>query len=170
MRQPKARWWLSTVAVPCYAHPSNDEFCPVRLYQQYDARRGPKKAKSPAFILEGKALTRDYMVARTALLLRMAGVEFVNCKGVPMKVKAASWRAGAVCTAAKRGISVPHIMAMGRWMSQAWVNYLLQGPADLQASAASMWVDPALRAVPPTQGSLRVVEFNVDGFLKPHEP
>ena len=108
------------------------------------------------------------MVSKTTALLKLAGVAFVNSTGVPMVVKATSWRAGAVCSAAKARISVPHIMAMGRWTSEAWVNYLLQGPADLQESAASMWSGPKLRLEPITSGSLSVAEFNVGGFFAPH--
>ena len=168
VRQPKARWWLSTVAVPCYAHAGDDTFCPVRLFGQYAARCGPRRPRGPAFVLGGKALTRDFMVSKTTALLKLAGIAFVNSKGVPMIVKAASWRAGAVCSAAKARISVPHIMAMGRWTSEAWVNYLLQGPADLQESAASMWTVPRLSLEPVTPGSLSVAEFNVGGFFAPH--
>ena len=169
VRQPKARWWLSTVSVPCYAHGPDDEFCPVRLYGQYGARCGPRSKRAPAFLLRGKALTRDFMVQKTSALLQAAGIAFVNSKGVPMSVKATSWRAGAVCSASKAGITVPHIMAMGRWTSQAWVNYLLQGPADLQESASSMWTSPKLRLVPATSSCLRVAEFNVGGFFAPHD-
>ena len=64
-------------------------------------------------------------------------------------------------------VSVPHIMGLGRWTSEAWKNYLLQAPLDLQTSASSMWSDTSLLLAPANSG-LEVVDFDVDGFFTPH--
>lgn len=43
----------------------SDGFCSVRLWTGYELGCSPKlKGDGPAFCLEGKALTRDFMVAR----------------------------------------------------------------------------------------------------------
>jgi hypothetical protein len=57
-------------------------------------------------------------------------------------------------------------MALGRWSSRAWENYLLHAPMDLQGSASSMWANASLQMAPATSG-LRVVEFDVGGFFAP---
>ena len=167
VRQPKTRPWLASVDVPCFAHEGDDTFCPVRLYTEY-ATRCPwrKTGGKAAFLLGGKPLSRNFMVARTTELMAVARVSFVDSSGAPMPVRAASWRAGAVCSAVAAGVSVPHIMKLGRWTSDAWRNYLLQAPLDLHRSAGSMWMDPKLCVVPAV-AALGVVEFDVGGFFAP---
>jgi hypothetical protein len=164
--QPKARWWLESESVPCFEHVTDDTMCPVRLWEEYSNRCPSFKPAGPAFLLHGKALSRDYMVTRTTALMRMANVSFVDHRGVAMDVRAASWRSGAVCSAVRANVSVPYIMALGRWSSRAWENYLLQAPVDLQGSANSMWADASLRLAPATSG-LKVAEFDVGGFFAP---
>lgn len=165
--QPKTRFWLKTESVPCFENTQDDTMCPVRLWQEYSARCPGLKPSGPAFLLRGKALDRNYMVLRTTALMRLANIAFVDHRGDPMDVKAASWRSGAVCSAVKAGVSVPHIMALGRWTSSAWENYLLQTPLDLQGSANSMWAGASLHLAPATSG-LRVAEFDVGGFFTPY--
>ena len=58
-------------------------------------------------------------------------------------VKAASCRAGGVRSAMDAGISQPLIMAMGRWRSLAWDNYVLHNASDLQSSMEAMWRERA---------------------------
>ena len=169
VRQPKTRPWLSTVAVPCFGNVFNDAFCPVRLWREYWSRCpefGTKGASSPAFVLMGKPLSRDYMVKRTTSLLSAANVSFVDQKGDQMLVKAASWRSGAVCSAVQAGVPAQDIQSLGRWTSEAWKNYLLQAPLNLQDGACSMWADTSLNMVPATSGLL-VAEFDVSGFFAP---
>jgi hypothetical protein len=157
---------MESESVPCFANEVDDTMCPVRLWEEYSARSASFKPDGPAFMLHGKALSRDYMVARTTALMCLADISFVDHKGVVMDVRAASWRSGAVCSAVKAGVSVPYIMALGRWSSRAWENYLLHAPMDLQGSASSMWADASLQMAPATSG-LRVVEFDVGGFFAP---
>jgi hypothetical protein len=108
-----------SVAVPCFAHPTDDEYCPVRLWEEYMGSR--RDTLAPAFLLQGKPLTRNYMVARTTTLIQAVNLSFVDLEGIPMVVKAASWRSGADCSAIKANVPVPHIMALylGRWTSDA---------------------------------------------------
>ena len=89
-----------------------------------------------------------------------------NNSGLPMPIKASSWRSGAVCSAVAAGVSEAHIRALGRWTSDAWRSYLLQAPLDLHGSAGSMWRGPNLCLVPTTAG-LGVAEFDVGGFFAP---
>jgi len=164
--QPKARFWLESESVPCFENVVDDTMCPVRLWEEYSSRCPAFKSSGPAFLLRGKALSRDFMVQRTTGLMRLANIAFVDHRGDTMDVRAASWRSGAVCSAVKAGVSVPHIMALGRWSSSAWENYLLQAPMDLQGSASSMWAGTSLQLAPATSG-LRVAEFDVGGFFAP---
>ena len=126
--QPKAAWWVTAQSVPCFQMVPDETFCPVRLWEEYSARCPGFKPNGPAFLLGDKALTRDYMVSRTATLVHQAGVSFVDHKGVKMSVKAASWRSGAVCSAAAAGVPVPYIMILGRWSSSAWEKLSIASP------------------------------------------
>jgi hypothetical protein len=137
--QPKARWWEKSQAVPCFANNANDTFCPVRLYREYSTRCPGLTDDGPAFLLHGKALTRDYMVERTTKLMMLAGMDMNDHRGLPMDVRAASWRSGAVCSALAARVTVPQIMVMGRWSSSAWESYMLRAPLDLHAPSQSMW-------------------------------
>jgi hypothetical protein len=152
IRQAKATWWLETSKVHCFASPAqaDQDFCPVRLRINY-TRLAPIKvqgwvAKAPAFCTSnGKAITRNWMVKRTRALMGEAGMAFVDKAGRPTKVKAASWRAGAVRSAIDAGVPVPFIQACGRWRSAAWVAYLMESSYDLQGAAQRAWALPALR-------------------------
>jgi hypothetical protein len=166
VEQPKARWWLAEVDVPCFENTADDTFCPVRLWREYSSRLGPGADDGPAFRIGKAALQRDYMVARTTALMRLANISFVDGKGAPMDVKAASWRSGAVCSAVRAHMPVPHMMALGRWTSDAWKNYIMQSPMDLQGSASAMWADASLQLAPPS-AVLSVAEFDVVGFFSP---
>ena len=83
-----------------------------------------------------------------------------------MLVKAALWRSGAVCSAVQARVPAQDIQSLGRWTSEAWKNYLLQAPLNLQDVACSMWADTSLSMVPATSGLL-VAEFDVSGFFAP---
>ena len=162
--QPKTAWWLTHQSVPCFQL-DDDTFCPVRLYEEYSARCPGFSPAGPAFLLRGKALDRDYMVLRTATLMRIAGVSFVDSSGKPMVIKAASWRSGGACSAAKAGVPVPYIMILGRWSSSAWEAYVLQAPLCLQGSARSMWA--AATQQPPAERPFSVVDFSVAALVSP---
>ena len=166
VRQPKARWWLAEVAVPCFQNTTDDAFCPVRLWRDYTARCPEFKCSGPAFLRRGRPLSRDYMVKRTTELMMQADISFIDNRGGAMKVKAASWRSGAACSAVQAHVSVPHIMALGRWSTESWENYILHAPVDLQGPAGSMWAGARLQLTPTTLG-LGLVSFDVGGFFAP---
>jgi hypothetical protein len=168
IRQPKTEQWRRNVSVPCFQNPSDDAYCPVRLWEEYSVRCPGFKKSGPALLLYGRALERDYMVRRTTALMVAAGISFVDLRGDPMDVRAASWRSGATCSAVGSGVSAPNIMSLGRWRSNAYLNYLLQAAPDLQGSANSIWANTSLRMAPSSSSGLRVAEFDVGGFFAPH--
>jgi hypothetical protein len=74
-----------------------------------------------------------------------------------MAIKASSWRAGAVRSALDAGVPEPYIMAMGRWKSQAWINYVVDRGLDLRQTAHAMWAPSQSR--PPTKSGAVVEMF-----------
>jgi hypothetical protein len=164
--QPKTHFELESESVPCFENTVDGAMCPIRLWEEYSTRCPDYKAQGPAFMLGGKPLTRDYMVQRTTQLMCLANIAFVDHRGDPMDVRAASWRSGAASSAVKAQMPVPHIMALGRWTSRAWENYILQSHVDLQGSANSMWAGTSLQLAPSTSG-LKVAEFDAGGFFAP---
>ena len=155
--QPKAKFWLESQTVLCFE--AGGAFCPVRMWEAYVAL-APKKfsAKSAAFrMANGRPLSRDFMVRRTAALVLQLGASFHDAAGVKMDIKASSWRAGAVRSALDAGVPEPYIMAMGRWKSQTWINYVVDRGLDLRQTALAMWSTSHSR--PPTQSGAVVEMF-----------
>ena len=101
--QPKAKFWLESQRVYCFVVPNgeDDTFCPVRLWEGYVALSPvPFVSGSPAFIgPDNKALTKKFMLSMVHELYVKSGLQFVSSKGLPLKFKASSWRAGAVRSA-----------------------------------------------------------------------
>lgn len=148
--QPKARWWLSEVDVPCIGGGDADgPFNPVRLWEAL-VEGSPAVARAtvvghglyvlPAFhFADGAALTRDWLVKRTATLCKQAGVSMVDGAGKQLPVKAASWRAGGVRSAQDAGLGDSLIMYLGRWSSGAFKSYMCHSPVDVRGAARKMW-------------------------------
>ena len=142
--QPKARWWLSIVDIPCFEVPRAGPMSPVSIMAHYlkasPLARSVDSRKLPAFhFRDGSPLTRDFLTSRTAKLCAMAGIPLVDARGRRLPMKMASWRAGAVRSAVDAGLSEPMIMELGRWKSTAWRFYLLHTPMDVQGAACRMW-------------------------------
>lgn len=148
--QPKARWWLQDVDVPCIG--CGDEgspFYPVRLWRALvegspavarAGKAGSGTGKLPAFhFADGSPLTRDWLVRRTSELAIAAGVSMVDNAGRPLPVKSASWRAGGVRSATDASLSDPMVMFLGRWKSGAFKNYMCHTPVDVRRAARKMW-------------------------------
>ena len=141
--QPKARWWLSTVEVPCFDIDGGGAFSPPRLWRALvtgsPAVAGARASGSPTSALpafhfeDGSPLSRSWMMARTSKLCASAGM------GCPENLKMASWRAGAVRSATDANLGDSLIMELGRWKSNAWLHYLLHTPVDVQGAARAMW-------------------------------
>jgi len=138
--QPKARWWLEKVEVPCCERLEDPCFCPVVMWVEYGRLRGRGKSTRPAFVTgDGVVLSREVMVSVTGTLMAQAGLRFVDAAGKAMAVKMASWRSGAVRSAVDAGVNEATIRAMGRWRSSAWMSYLLHSLWDVQGASRSMW-------------------------------
>ena len=135
--QPKTRWWLDEVSVPCFANPTDASFCPLRWWVALGSRR-PPAAVAAFSCADSSPLARDMLVSRTAALMAEAKIAFVDEVGSPMPVCAASWRAGGVRSAIDAGVSEAVIMAFGRWKSLAWHHYLLHSTHDLFSAALAM--------------------------------
>lgn len=139
--QPKNLWWIQFAAVTCFCPGPSFRLSPVvalRMYRRYSSVH--LSDSGPAFVLSnGSALSRSFMVSRTAELLSAAGIALQSEAGAVAPVKAASWRAGGVRSALDANISGPMIMALGRWRSMAWESYMLQNTNDLQMSMQAMW-------------------------------
>jgi hypothetical protein len=150
--QPKARFWLCDVRVPCYHYAAMGPFSPVGLWQAL--LRGSPALKSrkrdsastgllPAFHFKsGSALSKLWMLKRTRELCGQMDVSMSSQEGAPLSLRAASWRAGGVRSAVDAGQTEEMIMKLGRWKSNAWLHYLLHTTADVQGAARSMWGAP----------------------------
>jgi hypothetical protein len=66
---------------------------------------------------DGQPLTRDFMVLRAEKLRSKANLSFLNAKGKPVLIYAASWRAGYVLSAQAAGVTSNTIRTTGRWDS-----------------------------------------------------
>ena len=161
--QPKAKFWLESQRVKCFGvmDGADDTLCPVRLWEGYVALLPfPLVSGSPAFVeMDNKALTKKFMLDMVCKLYARSGLSFVSSKGLKLKVKASSWRAGAVRSAIDANISTPVIMACGLWRSSAWIKYFVQSGGDLKKSARAMWAPQLLSVVPLSSGA-RVENFD----------
>jgi hypothetical protein len=138
--QPKNQWEVDSVDVPCFSSPAAGPMDVVALYEAWCARF-PDEPSNPAFSrAPGEALSRAFMVSRTAELMALAGIPAVNSCGRPIPIKAASWRAGGVRSALDAGLSEAMIMEYGRWRSTAWRHYLMHTPYDMFTASARMMV------------------------------
>ena len=138
--QPKTRWELDVVAVPCFSGPEAGDFWSLKLWTDYLEAFPAAGPQSPAFRrADGSAVSKVFMVNRTVALLGQAGVPIIDIEGAASRVLASSWRAGAVQSAIAAGISESMIMELGRWKSTAWRNYLFFSQFDLQGACLEMW-------------------------------
>ena len=137
----KTAWWLDAVRAYCFDTCEAELFSPVRWLEYYREHSAVRLcADSAAFqTCDGKALTHDFMVARTTGLCNLAGLSELGPDGRPVPVKAASWRAGGAMSAVRAGLADPLIMALGRWRSIAWKAYTRFNIEDLEDAARKMW-------------------------------
>jgi hypothetical protein len=97
-------------------------FDPVVLLKTYRSHALDKSVnvlgKNAAFkSSEGKPRDRVFMISRAENLRAAAGIMILNAAGKPIKVSAASWRAGFVMSARQAGVMPDTIRANGRWAS-----------------------------------------------------
>ena len=138
--QPKTRWELDVVEVPCFSGPEAGDFWPLKLWLEYSAAFPASNARCPAFRRsDGSAVSKSFMLERTAALLKQAGIPIIDDQGACSQLRASSWRAGAVRSAISAGLSESVIMELGRWKSTAWRHYLFFSQLDLQGACLKMW-------------------------------
>jgi hypothetical protein len=120
--KPKTRPEL--ISIPAYASssPKFSVLDPVILFKSYRARAKllglDVLGDQPAFqTLGGQTLSRDFMVKHAELLRAKSGLVILDSDGMPIKVTAASWRAGFVQSAREVGMDPVTIRNSGRWVS-----------------------------------------------------
>ena len=141
IRQPKSRWWLGDAKVWCFDPGPTCLLNPSSWMKSYQSLSVvPLVQTGPAFVLmNGEPLSKSWMFQRTSALLSKAGISLLDVHGAPVPVRASSWRAGGVQSAQEAKVSDGVIMAMGRWTSVAWMNYLFSSRRDLRRAADGMW-------------------------------
>jgi hypothetical protein len=166
--QPKNMWWVKSADVVCFNPPPGTLRCDlvtaISLYRVISAYQGVPVLTDdgPAFVMaDGRALSREFMIARTNELLLAARIQVVNQEGAAAPVRAASWRAGGVRSALDACVPVPIIMALGRWRSIAWENYLMQSVDDLKRAQLAMWGPPKAVATTLRVGDLVPIDVFV---------
>jgi hypothetical protein len=139
--QPKTRWWLPSVAVTCFRPAPECHLDPAWLVTGMRSLSVvPMGPNDPAFRMsDGSALSRDFAVRRTSVLMLAANVQLVDHRGEPVAIKAASWRAGGVASAKAANLPDSTIMEMGRWTSSAWLNYTVRDLNEIQQATTAMW-------------------------------
>ena len=150
--QPKARFWLCDVRVPCFHIAIMGSFSPVPLWRAL-VRGSPaiarcdkgtmSKESLPAFhFRDGSPLSKTWMLKRIRALCKTAGISLSTIDGTVLSLRAASYRAGGVRSAVDAGLSESMIMELGCWKSCAWRFYLLHTAMDVQGASRSMWGTP----------------------------
>jgi hypothetical protein len=119
---PKTRKDLISIPAVAASSGCNFAFDPVRLLVEYRKRAAERKinvtGKNAAFkSKDGKPINREFMIARAEKLRKAAKIEILDTAGKPIKVSAASWRAGFVLSARQAGIVQENIRTNGRWTS-----------------------------------------------------
>jgi hypothetical protein len=119
---PKTRKDL--VSIPAIAMSTTKSFLfdPVVLLKCYRSRAEARAinvlGKNAAFKSgDGAPINRAFMVSRAERLRVAAKIEVLNTEGNPIKVSAASWRAGFVLSARQAGVMDAVIRNNGRWTS-----------------------------------------------------
>ena len=119
---PKTRKDLVSIPAIAMGTVKGFGFDPVVLLTLYRQRAASQSinvlGKNAAFkSSDGMPITRVFMVSRAEKLREAAGIEILNSSGAPIKVSAASWRAGFVMSARQAGVMPDVIRNNGRWTS-----------------------------------------------------
>ena len=137
--QPKMTPHLVAVPVTVFKDKNAGPLDIVQLIEVMLTRFPTTHQDQPAFgFTDGKPMTLKYMVARTAELIKKAGIPLEDSAGRPVELCAASWRAGGVRSAMDAGVNEYTIMAYGRWTSEAWKSYMEMTSVDLWRAAKMM--------------------------------
>lgn len=119
---PKTRKDLKSIPAIATSPMDNFVFDPVSLLRAYRERAALKNinvlGQNAAFKYgNGKPIDRLFMISRAETLRAAAKIIILDTAGKPIKVSAASWRAGYVMSARKAGVMQDMIRANGRWTS-----------------------------------------------------
>ena len=119
---PKTRQDLKSIPAIATSTVAGFAFDPVVLLRAYRSRAVREKinvlGSNAAFkSSDGKPITRFFMVSRAEKLRMAAKIEILNMAGKPIKVSAASWRAGFVMSARQANVLDGMIRTNGRWTS-----------------------------------------------------
>ena len=142
VRQAKTTWWEHDSFVPIHGAVEESPFSPVALYEELRRRDMGAGTSTPAFhFMDSRRspLTRDFMLKKTAGLLKTAGISILDARGAPMPLKLASYRSGGLHSSLKAGNDVPTMKMQGRWKSDAWEHYLMENSKALSAAGSKMW-------------------------------
>jgi hypothetical protein len=119
---PKTR--KDIVSIPAIAASPSTGFIfdPVAFLTHYRARAAILKINvlgdNAAFkTKDDKPINRLFMISRAEKLRVLSKIEILDTDGKPLKVSAASWRAGFVLSARQAGIVQENIRTNGRWTS-----------------------------------------------------
>ena len=98
--------------------PSGGKFCTVRLVREYCHLRDARGTSGPFFLSPaGLPLTKNWVRILLHKTCRSAGID-------PRRITPHSFRIGAATWAAAAGKSLEQIRLMGRWASNAAINYI----------------------------------------------
>jgi len=119
---PKTRKDLVSIPAIATSTVAGFAFDPVALLKAYRARAASSAinvlGKNAAFkSQDGKPINRLFMISRAERLRAAAGIKILNSAGKPIKVSAASWRAGFVMSARQADVMPEMIRVNGRWTS-----------------------------------------------------
>lgn len=119
---PKTRKDLKSLPAIASCIVSDFAFDPVKLLRAFRARAAAASINvlgtNAAFkSRNGKPIDRAFMISRAEHLRAAAKMVILNSDGKPIKVSAASWRAGFVLSARQANVMSDTIRSSGRWKS-----------------------------------------------------
>ena len=119
---PKTRKDLKSLPAIASCVVTDFVFDPVKLLRAFRARAVAESINvlgtNAAFkSRNGKPIDRAFMISRAERLRAAAKIVILNSDGKPIKVSAASWRAGFVLSARQANVMSDTIRSSGRWKS-----------------------------------------------------
>ena len=119
---PKTRKDLVSMPALASCNIEGFAFNPVKLLCEFRTRANALSinvlGSNAAFkSRNGKPIDRAFMISRAERLRAAAKISILNSSGKPIKVSAASWRAGFVMSARQASITGDTIRSSGRWKS-----------------------------------------------------
>lgn len=119
---PKTRKDLMSIPAIAASPSTAFAFDPVALLRAYRARASMAGidvlGNQAAFkSLNGQPIDRGFMISKAEYLRAKAGIVILNSEGKPIKVSAASWRAGFVMSSRSADVQASTMRSNGRWTS-----------------------------------------------------